>query len=98
MQVQLQYKIVTVLQSDPNTDLEQKVIGDTFAMTQTVTDNDSRFRITPTLDGAQATDAIYIDATNKRVGIWNSTPAHTLDLTGDMRITGNLTVEGSAQA
>ena len=26
--------------TDPNTDLEQKVIGDTFAMTQTVTDND----------------------------------------------------------
>ena len=65
-------------------------------MTQTVTDNDLRFRITSTLDGAQATDAIYIDATNKRVGIWNSTPAHTLDLTGDMRITGNLTVEGSS--
>tara|TARA_B100002019_G_C21272635_1_gene603279 strand:- start:2092 stop:3915 length:1824 start_codon:yes stop_codon:yes gene_type:complete len=92
---------ITVQNSDgvtigPNTDLEQKVIGDTFAMTQTVTDNDLRFRITSTLDGAQATDAIYIDATNKRVGIWNSTPAHTLDLTGDMRITGNLIVEGSS--
>ena len=91
---------VTVQNSDgvtigPNNDLIQKVIGSTFTITQTVTDNALRFRITSELDGAQPTDAIYINSENKRIGVWNDAPAYTMDLTGDMRITGNLIVEGS---
>ena len=41
-------------------------------------------------------DAIYVDAQNSRVGIFKTSPAYTLDVTGDLRITGNLVVEGSS--
>ncbi len=40
-------------------------------------------------------DAITITAATKKVGIWNSSPAYSLDVTGDMRVTGNLLVNGS---
>lgn len=42
-------------------------------------------------------DAIYVKAiegSEYRIGIWNNLPQYTLDLTGDMRITGDLLVEG----
>ncbi len=42
------------------------------------------------------TDAIYVNAANSRVGIFKNTPAYTLDVAGDLRITGNLIVEGSS--
>ena len=37
-----------------------------------------------------------IDSTNNRVGIVNSNPAYTLDVTGDVNLTGNLRLSGSA--
>ena len=39
-------------------------------------------------------DSVYIDAQNQRVGILTNSPSSTLDVSGDVRITGNLTVEG----
>lgn len=41
-------------------------------------------------------DAIYVDTQNSRVGIFKNTPAYTLDVTGDLRVTGNLIIEGSS--
>jgi hypothetical protein len=41
------------------------------------------------------TDAIYVNAANSRVGIFRNTPAYTLDVAGDLRISGNLIVEGT---
>lgn len=41
-------------------------------------------------------DALYVDTQNSRVGIFKSNPSYTLDVTGDLRITGNLVVEGSS--
>lgn len=40
--------------------------------------------------------AIKVDAPNRRVGIFQETPGFNLDVTGDARITGNLTVEGTS--
>ena len=40
------------------------------------------------------TDAIFIDATQTRVGFWTATPQYTFDFNGNARITGNLIVEG----
>ena len=40
-------------------------------------------------------DAITVNATSEYVGIFNSTPAYTLDVTGNLRVTGNFLVEGS---
>ena len=43
-------------------------------------------------------DAVVIkrndDANEWRIGLWTDNPAATLDLNGDLRVTGNLTVEG----
>lgn len=41
-------------------------------------------------------DAIYVDTQSSRIGIFKNNPSYTLDVTGDLRITGNLVVEGSS--
>ncbi len=40
-------------------------------------------------------NAAVFDATNQRLGINTNTPLHTLDVTGNARITGNLIVDGT---
>lgn len=40
-------------------------------------------------------DAITVKSLNERVGIFNSSPDYTLDVNGDMRVSGNFTVEGT---
>ena len=39
---------------------------------------------------------LQLNLSTKRVGIFQDTPLHTLDVTGDMRVTGNLIVEGNS--
>jgi hypothetical protein len=41
-------------------------------------------------------DAIYVDTQSSRIGIFKNSPLYTLDVNGDLRITGNLVVEGSS--
>jgi len=45
-------------------------------------------------DAGGSGNSIYIDAQHQRIGILTTTPTSTLDVSGDVRITGNLTVEG----
>ena len=40
-------------------------------------------------------DAITVKSADNRVGIYNDSPAETLDVGGNVKISGNLTVEGS---
>lgn len=42
-----------------------------------------------------STSSIYVNATNRYVGIWNRTPAHPVDINGNVFIRGNLTVNGT---
>lgn len=42
------------------------------------------------------TSAIYVDATNSRLGIFNTRPQSALDITGDVNINGNLSILGSS--
>lgn len=44
--------------------------------------------------GAGTTDAVFVNAANSRVGIFRNNPQYTLDVAGDMRVTGNLIVGG----
>lgn len=61
-----------------------------------VTENDVRVIVARDVGGTNTpTDAITIRAQDQRIGIFNSTPEFTFDVTGDTRITGNLTVEGT---
>lgn len=80
----------------PNNNLTQSVIGESFVFTNTQLDEDIIFRVTSTDAGSQTVDAIFIDADAQRIGLFNNTPDYTLDLTGDLRVTGNLIVEGSS--
>lgn len=41
-------------------------------------------------------DAITVLTQNKRIGLWKDTPAYPVDIVGDVRIAGNLLVEGSS--
>lgn len=40
-------------------------------------------------------DAIVVSSATKKVGIWNPNPAYSLDVTGDVRVSGDLLVNGS---
>ena len=41
-------------------------------------------------------DAIFVNTASSRVGIFRSNPQYTLDVSGDMRVTGNLIVGGES--
>jgi hypothetical protein len=45
-------------------------------------------------DGILTTTAMLIRGANKRIGIWNSNPQYNVDLTGSLRVTGDLIVGG----
>lgn len=84
----------------------QKVVGPRFYIENQLTDHDLSLRVKSTEFGAVSVDAIYIDAGTARVGIFNRTadgtasrlPEYTLDVDGDLRVTGDLIVEGTRVA
>ena len=74
----------------------QKVVGPRFYIENQLNDNDISLRVSSSVYGSITVDAIYIDASTGRVGIFNTErlPEYTLDVEGDLRVTGNLLVEG----
>jgi len=44
--------------------------------------------------GNQFKNAIYVDASESKVGIYDNTPEYTLDVAGDIRATGDVIVDG----
>ena len=78
----------------------QKVVGPRFYIENQLTDHDLSLRVKSSSFGAISVDAIYVDASAGRVGIFttNRLPAYTLDVEGDLRVTGNLVVEGTRVA
>ena len=46
--------------------------------------------------GATNNTAISVVNSTTRIGFWNTAPQYSLDLTGDLRVTGNLIVEGTS--
>ena len=75
----------------------QKVIGDRFYIENQLLDHDLSLRVRSNQFNSLIIDAVYIDASASRVGIFttNRLPAYTLDVEGDIRATGNLIVEGT---
>jgi len=73
-----------------------KVVGNSFVTENARIDDDYIIKVTSSAAGSQVIDALHIDASTKRIGIFQDTPLHTLDVTGDMRVTGNLIVEGAS--
>jgi hypothetical protein len=74
----------------------QKVVGPRFYIENQVSDQDLSLRVRSTKYQSLIVDALYIDASEGRVGIFTTDrlPQYTLDVEGDLRITGNLLVEG----
>lgn len=72
----------------------QKIVGPRVYFENQLLDHDISFRLRSSAEGSTIIDAMYFDASTKKIGIFNNTPAHTLDITGDLRVTGNLLVEG----
>ena len=80
----------------PNANQVQSIIGNAFITANQQLDENYVIRVTSTAAGSQQVDAVFVDAANKRVGIFDNTPEYTLDVDGDIRVTGNLLVEGSS--
>lgn len=72
----------------------QKVIGPRFYIENQLRDHDLSLRVRSSAYESIIVDALYIDAANGRIGLWNNVPEYTLDVTGDLRVTGNFIVEG----
>ena len=72
----------------------QKVIGEAFFIENQLRDHDLRLRVRSSEFGSIITDAIFVKADTAHVGIFRDDPEYTLDVSGDLRVTGNLLVEG----
>jgi hypothetical protein len=74
----------------------QKVVGQRFYLENQLRDHDLSLRVRSSAFESLVVDAIYVDASTARVGIFttNRLPEYTLDVAGDLRVTGNLLVEG----
>jgi|TARA_B110000259_G_scaffold26980_1_gene28270 hypothetical protein len=79
----------------PNANQVLSILGNSFVTANQQLDENYTIKVTSTAAGSQQVDAVFIDAANKRVGIFDSTPEYTLDVAGDIRVTGNLLVEGA---
>jgi hypothetical protein len=76
-----------------DSDFTVKVESNTVVQRSQISGSDFKIQVR---QGSSNVDAIKIDNLNSRIGIWQSTPQYSLDLTGSMRITGDLIVGGSA--
>jgi len=74
----------------------QKVVGPRFYIENQISDHDLSLRVRSSEYESLVVDALYIDASSGNVGIFTTDrlPEYTLDVEGDLRITGNLLVEG----
>ena len=67
-----------------------------FTIRNTRAGDDFNILVRGANDVLDQTNALVIKPTSKRIGLFNANPAYNLDVTGDVRITGNLTVEGDS--
>ena len=72
-------------------DLQLTVSGIDATIANVTQDGDIEIQVN---SGGSSITPIKIDAVNSRVGIFNSSPTEPLDITGNVKITGNLFVSG----
>lgn len=75
-----------------DSDVAIRVSGQTTVWQNNIQDADMRIDLK---DVSGTYSAMYFDADTKKIGIFKTNPAYSLDITGDLRITGNLLVEGT---
>ena len=81
-----------------NDSLQLKFGSNTLPNTNIIASNVSNADIAITAKNPAEYTAIFVDSSAARVGIFNTTPAYSLDITGDVRIQGNLITSGSSTA
>jgi len=76
----------------------QKVVQDRFYIENQLRDHDLSLRVRSSQFESVIVDAVYVDAGTARVGIFTTDrlPEYTLDVEGDLRVTGNLLIEGDS--
>ena len=76
----------------------QKVISNKFYIENQLRDHDLSLRVRSSQFESQIVDAVYVDAGAANVGIFttNRLPEYTLDVEGDLRVTGDFIVEGNS--
>lgn len=72
----------------------QFILGNAFLSENQLRDANYRIRVVSSNFGGTKVDAIYVKANTAHVGIFRDDPEYTLDVSGDLRVTGNLLVEG----
>lgn len=73
---------------------KQYVFGNAFRIENQFADEDLSLRVVSNAFGGITVNALYVDASTARIGILKTNPEYTLDIEGDLRVTGNLLVEG----
>jgi len=68
---------------------------DTGLITVLETQRSNRDFAIRTRRGNTFDNAVYVDTSEQRIGLFTNTPSTTLDVTGDGRFTGNLEIEGN---
>ena len=81
-----------------NDSLQLKFGSVTLPNTNIIVSNVSNADIAINAKNPAEYTAIFVDGSAARVGIFNTTPAYSLDITGDVRIQGNLITSGSSTA
>ena len=76
----------------PNQNNEVRITNDAFEIVSIT--SGQNFKIKVKSSGGSVLEAISIDAINQRVGIFNSSPMATLDVTGSAIFSGDLTLTG----
>jgi hypothetical protein len=91
------FSIVNNLGLNVGTNQDISILVDTANSTgiiqSSVPNQDLKLRVTDNTIGLVT--ALYFSAGQNRLGVWNESPAYPLDVLGDTRIQGNLTVVGT---
>ena len=69
-----------------------KIAGTTVTLETQQSNSDFAIKVR---SGSSFLPAMYVDTSESRVGIWNSNPSYSLDVTGTGRFSSNLTVGGN---
>jgi hypothetical protein len=91
---------VRLLGGDPGTNISAqgdtalKLEGGNFVIENNESSRAVEIRTKQPIGGVKT--AIYVDSVNQRVGFFNTAPTSTVDITGDLRVNGNLIIEGDS--
>ena len=83
------------LRIGPQSNVVMSLSQNKFEIDNQVTDQNFSIKIKSSSQGAISSDALYINSSQKRIGIFNNNPQYTLDVDGSQRITGDLQVNGN---